>query len=167
MSSLPRAPSAQAKILSLPALARRVARARASRRTVVFTNGCFDLVHAGHVKLLEWAKRQGDLLIVAVNSDRSVRVLSKGPGRPLMHERDRALLVAALGCVDAVTIFSDPTPRRLIERLIPDVLVKGADWGAEEIVGAGVVKRHGGRIVRVPLLKGYSTTGLIERIRRG
>ena len=166
MNFSPRAPSARSKIVSLPALARRIVRARAQGRTVVFTNGCFDLVHAGHVKLLEWAKRHGDLLIVAVNSDRSVRALRKGPGRPLMRERDRALLIAALACVDYVTLFSDPTPRRLIERLVPDVLVKGADWGAGEIIGADLVKRRGGRIIRVPLLKGYSTTRLIERLKR-
>jgi rfaE bifunctional protein nucleotidyltransferase chain/domain len=130
---------------------------------VVFTNGCFDLVHAGHVKVLERARRLGELLIVGLNSDASVRAL-KGPGRPILHQADRALLLAALTPVDYVVIFNEPTPQRLIERLQPDVLVKGADWGQGAIVGAAVVRARGGRIVRIPLLKGCSTTALIERI---
>jgi D-beta-D-heptose 7-phosphate kinase/D-beta-D-heptose 1-phosphate adenosyltransferase len=133
----------------------------------VFTNGCFDLLHAGHVRVLEQARRLGDLLIVGVNSDRSVRALRKGPGRPLVGERDRALLLAALASVDYVTIFGDPTPLRVIARLRPRILVKGADWGSSEIVGAELVRRAGGRVVRVPLVKGYSTSRLIARIRKG
>ena len=156
--------SAKKKIQSLPALTRRIAQAQAHRRRVVFTNGCFDLFHAGHVTLLERARRLGDLLIVGVNSDRSVRAL-KGPTRPIVSQRDRALLLAALECVDYVTIFNDPTPRRLVERLQPDVLVKGADWGTQQIVGSDVVRRYGGRVVRMPLVKGLSTSRLIERIR--
>ena len=143
-----------------------VRRANARGCRVVFTNGCFDLLHAGHVTLLEHAKRQGDLLIVGLNSDRSVRAL-KGPGRPVFSQRDRALLLAALQSVDYVTIFTERTPQRLIERLRPDVLMKGADWGAGQIVGSDVVRRKGGRIVRFPLLKGSSTTNIIQRIRRG
>lgn len=157
---------ARAKIKSRAALARIVHRANASGRRVVFTNGCFDLLHAGHVALLEHAKRQGDLLIVGLNSDRSVRRL-KGPGRPVLSQRDRALLLAALQMVDYVTVFNEPTPQRLIERLQPDVLMKGADWGASEIVGSDVIRRKGGRVVRCPILKGHSTTKLIQRIRRG
>ncbi len=153
-------------MLSIAALARAVRRAQARGKTVVFTNGCFDLLHAGHVILLERAKRLGDLLIVAINSDRSVRALRKGPNRPITPQRDRARVLSALACVDYVTIFDEPTPQRAIERLQPDVLVKGADWGPWAIVGSDVIRRRGGRVVRLPLLKGYSTTRLIERIRK-
>jgi rfaE bifunctional protein nucleotidyltransferase chain/domain len=128
-------------------------------KRVVFTNGCFDLVHAGHLRVLEWAKGQGDLLVVGLNSDASVRRL-KGPRRPILPLADRAALVAALKPVDFVTWFSEDTPLRLIQRLRPDVLVKGGDWSSDSIVGREVVKS----VVRVPLLKGRSTTGLIERI---
>jgi rfaE bifunctional protein nucleotidyltransferase chain/domain len=158
--------SARSKITSRPALVRAARQAQARRRSVVFTNGCFDLLHAGHVTLLERARRHGDLLVVGLNSDRSVRAI-KGPNRPLVAQRDRALVVAALACVDYVTIFDEDTPHRLIERLQPDVLIKGADWPSAEIVGREVVKRRGGRIVRVRLLRGYSTSRLVERIRQG
>lgn len=158
-------PAARDKIKPLSILAGVVRRANARGRRVVFTNGCFDLLHAGHVTLLEHAKRQGDLLIVGLNSDRSVRAL-KGPGRPVFSQRDRALLLAALQSVDYVTIFTERTPQRLIERLRPDVLMKGADWGAGQIVGSDVVRRKGGRVIRCPILKGYSTTNLIERIKK-
>ena len=151
------------KILSMQALARRVAAAHASHRRVVFTNGCYDLIHAGHVQLLERAKSLGDLLIIGINSDRSVRGL-KGSGRPVVAERDRARLLAALAAVDYVTIFDQPSPQQLIERLKPDVLVKGADWNAAQIVGKDVVQQRGGRVVRIPLRRGYSTTNLIKRI---
>ena len=147
----------------MPALARRVAAAHASHRRVVFTNGCYDLIHAGHVQLLERAKSLGDLLIIGINSDRSVRGL-KGSGRPVVAERDRARLLAALAAVDYVTIFDQPSPQQLIERLKPDVLVKGADWNAAQIVGKDVVQQRGGRVVRIPLRRGYSTTNLIKRI---
>ncbi|MBI3996489.1 MAG: D-glycero-beta-D-manno-heptose 1-phosphate adenylyltransferase [Candidatus Omnitrophica bacterium] len=157
-------PRAARKILSLPALIRRVRRLQSQGRRVVFTNGCFDLVHAGHVTVLERAKRYGDVLVVGVNSDRSVRAL-KGKGRPILNQQDRALLLAALACVDYVTIFSERTPQRVIERLRPNLLVKGADWGAGKIVGRDTVERYGGRVVRVPLLKGSSTSRIIERIR--
>ena len=153
------------KIKSAAALARLVRAAQARGRTVVFTNGCFDLLHAGHVSLLEGARRHGDLLVIGLNSDRSVRTL-KGPHRPLVGQRDRARLLAALASVDYVTIFNDRTPRRLIEQLRPDVLIKGADWGRAAIVGRDAVEARGGRVVRLPLLKGYSTSQLIARIRR-
>lgn len=152
------------KIQPLGALVRRLRSARARGRRVVFTNGCFDLVHAGHVQLLERAKAAGHVLVVAINSDRSVRAL-KGRGRPIMSQRDRARLLAALACVDYVTTFDELTPLRAIERLQPDVLIKGADWGARRIIGREIVERRGGRIVRIPLRKGYSTTALIRRIR--
>jgi D-beta-D-heptose 7-phosphate kinase/D-beta-D-heptose 1-phosphate adenosyltransferase len=134
-------------------------------RTVVFTNGCFDLLHAGHVKLLERAKQCGDLLIVGINSDRSVRAL-KGAGRPIVAVRERALLIAALESVDYVTVFNDATPQRLVKRLRPHVLIKGADWSADQIVGREIVHKAGGRVIRIPLVKGYSTSQLIERIRK-
>lgn len=157
--------SAREKLQSLEPLARIVRRVKVRGQTVVLTNGCFDLLHAGHVKVLERAKRLGDLLIVALNSDASVRRL-KGRARPLIGQRDRALMLAALESVTYVTIFSEDTPRRVIQRLRPDVLVKGADWRTQAIVGRDLVKRWGGRLVRVPLLKGYSTSRLIQRIRR-
>lgn len=160
-------PKAQSKILSAGALKRRVRSAQSRRKKVVFTNGCFDLLHAGHVKLLERCRSFGDLLIVGINSDSSIRRLKKGPGRPILHQKDRALLLAALGCVDYVVIFPEDTPRQLILKIRPDILVKGADWGARNIVGRDVVEKSGGRVVRIPLLKGYSTTNLIERIRKG
>lgn len=157
-------PSALAKVKSLPALARAIQQAKRQGQTVVFTNGCFDLLHPGHVALLERARRLGDVLVVAMNSDRSVRRL-KGPGRPIMPQRDRARVLAALASVDYVTIFDEATPQRLIAQLQPHVLVKGADWGAMQIVGRALVQQGGGRVVRVPLLRGYSTSQLIRRIR--
>ena len=160
-----RAAAARDKIRPLRALAGIVRRASARGRRVVFTNGCFDLLHAGHVKLLEQAKRHGDLLIVGLNSDRSVRAL-KGPGRPIIPQRDRALLLAALQTVDYVAVFNERTPQRLIERLRPHVLMKGVDWGTSQIVGSDVVRRAGGRVIRCPLLKGYSTTAIIQRIKK-
>jgi D-beta-D-heptose 7-phosphate kinase/D-beta-D-heptose 1-phosphate adenosyltransferase len=145
---------------------RQVRRAKAQGRRIVFTNGCFDLLHAGHAQLLERARRLGDLLVVGINSDASIRRLRKGPGRPFVGARDRARLLAALASVDYVTVFSEPTPHRLVARLRPHVLVKGADWGTGEIVGRDIVEAGGGRVVRVPLVKGRSTTTLIQRIRQ-
>jgi len=132
---------------------------------VVFTNGCFDLLHPGHIRCLEEARARGDLLVVAINSDASVRRL-KGPSRPLIPESERAEILAALAAVDYVTIFDQPTPRDLIARLLPDVLVKGGDWGANEIVGRDEVEAAGGSAVSIPLEPGYSTTSLLERVRR-
>jgi len=159
-------PTAARKIRPPAALARLIRRAQTRQSTVVFTNGCFDVLHAGHVALLERAKRCGDLLVVGLNSDRSVRGL-KGPGRPVVPQRERARLLAALESVDYVTIFTEATPARLVSRLRPNVLVKGSDWGADRIVGRAEVERHGGRVIRVPLVKGRSTSGLIARLRRG
>ena len=133
---------------------------------VVFTNGVFDLLHVGHVTLLEAARREGDTLAVGVNSDASVRRLAKGTDRPVVPERERARLLAALACVDCVVLFDEDTPLALIERLRPDVLVKGADYARDAIVGADQVEGWGGRVVRVPLVSGYSTTQLVERLRR-
>ncbi|HVZ19862.1 MAG TPA: D-glycero-beta-D-manno-heptose 1-phosphate adenylyltransferase [Vicinamibacterales bacterium] len=143
------------------ALARTVQR---SGGTVVFTNGVFDLLHPGHVRYLQDARALGDALIVAVNSDRSVRA-NKGPDRPVNPEQERAEVLLALGCVDAVTIFDDDTPQAVIARIQPDVLVKGADWGPDNIVGRDVVEARGGRVVRIELAPGYSTSELIRRVR--
>jgi rfaE bifunctional protein nucleotidyltransferase chain/domain len=141
-----------------------VQRLRARDKTVVFTNGVFDLLHPGHVRYLADARRQGDALIVGVNSDRSVRAI-KGPGRPIFPETERAEVLAALACVDAVCVFDQETPHDIISRLQPDVLVKGADWAANEIVGRDVVEARGGRVVRIPVAEGYSTTTIVERIK--
>jgi rfaE bifunctional protein nucleotidyltransferase chain/domain len=132
--------------------------------TVVFTNGVFDLVHPGHVRYLREARALGDALIVAINSDRSVRA-NKGPGRPINPENERAELLMALDCVDAVTIFDEETPHAMIARIRPDVLVKGADWGADAIVGRDIVEARGGRVVRLRLTEGFSSSQLIERVR--
>lgn len=141
-----------------------VARLRAGRKTVVFTNGVFDLLHPGHVRYLQQARALGDALIVGVNSDRSVRA-NKGPERPLTIEQERAEILEALACVDGAVIFDDETPHRLIEELQPDVLVKGADWAADAIVGRDIVEARGGRVVRVPMARGHSTTAIIRKIR--
>jgi rfaE bifunctional protein nucleotidyltransferase chain/domain len=142
-----------------------VRRTRADGKTVVFTNGVFDILHPGHVRYLRDARALGDLLIVGLNSDRSVRALAKAPGRPITGEGERAEVLAALASVDAVVIFDEDTPHAIISALQPDVLVKGADWGENAIVGRDVVEARGGRVVRLKLADGYSTTSLIERIR--
>ncbi len=150
----------------LEALLERRARWRAEGRRVVFTNGCFDLLHPGHVALLEAARAQGDVLVVGVNSDRSVRQL-KGEGRPVLPEAERRETLLALEAVDAVVVYDEPTPLELIRGLLPDVLVKGADWDERQIVGRDEVVSAGGQVVRVALVPGRSTTLLLERIRRG
>ena len=132
---------------------------------VVFTNGCFELLHAGHVSYLERARSLGDALVVGVNTDASARRLEKGAGRPIVPEHERALLVAALESVDAVSLFDEDTPAELIRALLPAVLVKGADWAAEDVVGRDVVEAAGGRVELVPLVEGRSTSGLMARIR--
>jgi D-beta-D-heptose 7-phosphate kinase/D-beta-D-heptose 1-phosphate adenosyltransferase len=142
-----------------------VTRLRESGKEVVFTNGVFDLLHPGHVRYLERARALGDALIVGLNSDRSVRA-NKGADRPVTPEHERAEIVGALACVDAVVIFDDDTPLVLISALQPDVLVKGADWAEDNIVGRDVVEGRGGRVVRIELAPGFSTTELIRRIRR-
>ena len=151
------------KILSRDALIIRRHQWKDNRRRVVFTNGCFDLLHPGHIRLLEQARALGDVLVVGLNSDGSMQRL-KGPGRPLVPERERAEVMSALEAVDAVTIFEEPTPRELVAALVPDILVKGGDWGENEIVGRAEVEAAGGRVVRIPLLEGYSTSQLIAKI---
>ena len=131
----------------------------------MFTNGVFDLLHPGHVRYLQDARALGDALIVGLNSDRSVRS-NKGPQRPITPESERAEILVALECVDAVAIFDDDTPAEIIRRVQPDVLVKGADWGPDNIVGRDTVEARGGRVVRMPLLEGYSTTELLRRVRK-
>jgi D-glycero-beta-D-manno-heptose 1-phosphate adenylyltransferase len=138
---------------------------RASGKTIVFTNGVFDLLHVGHLRYLQHARALGDVLIVGVNSDRSVREI-KGPSRPITSEVERAEILEALACVDAVVIFDEETPRDLIAALQPDLLVKGADWAEDAIVGREIVEARGGRVVRVAIEPGHSTTKMVDRIRR-
>lgn len=145
-------------------LATALAASRRSGKRIVFTNGCFDLLHVGHVRYLQQARRLGDLLVVALNSDRSVRKI-KGRSRPVQSERDRLEILAALECVDYVTLFDEETPLALIELLQPDVLVKGGDWPAAQIVGRDSVERRGGRVATIRYVEGASTTGLIRKIR--
>jgi rfaE bifunctional protein nucleotidyltransferase chain/domain len=134
-------------------------------KKIVFTNGCFDLLHPGHVKLLEQARSLGDTLIVGINSDGSVR-RNKGVNRPVMPERERAEILAGLAAVDYVVVFDEATPRELIAEIVPNILVKGSDWGADEIVGREDVEGAGGRVVSIPVEPGFSTTNLILRIQR-
>lgn len=152
------------EILTLEEAILRFGREKRNGRRIVFTNGCFDLLHPGHIGSLEQARSLGDALIVGLNSDASVRQL-KGAGRPVLSERERAEILAALECVDAVVIFDAPTPREVIARLLPDILVKGGDWPGDQIVGREEVEAAGGRVVPIPLAPGYSTTNLVQRIR--
>lgn len=138
---------------------------RGGQGQVVFTNGVFDLLHPGHVELLEAARREGDALVVGVNTDASVKRLGKGAERPVVGEAARARVLAGLAAVDCVVLFDDDTPLRLIQALEPDVLVKGADYGRDRIVGADWVEARGGRVVRVPVVTGFSTSALVERLR--
>jgi rfaE bifunctional protein nucleotidyltransferase chain/domain len=151
-------------ILSLEELLRVRAGLRAEGRRLVFTNGCFDILHVGHVRYLADARALGDALLVAINSDASVRAL-KGANRPVMSEDERAEILAALSSVDFVTVFDDQSPRSLIAEVLPDVLVKGGDYRPEEIHGREEVERAGGRVLSLPFVEGASTTGIIERIR--
>ena len=153
------------KILSMEALLRRFGRPRGG--TVVFTNGVFDLLHRGHVEYLCAARALGDALVVGLNTDASVRRLGKGEDRPINTEADRAMVLAGLACVDAVTTFDDDTPRALIAALLPDVLVKGGDYTVDTIVGADEVRAAGGRVEVIPLLPGRSTTRILQRARGG
>ena len=142
-----------------------VARLRSTGRSIVFTNGVFDVLHPGHVRYLADARTHGDVLIVGINSDRSVKALDKAPDRPDTSEAERAEVLSALASVDAVVIFDEETPLEVVSALRPDVLVKGADWAADAIVGRDVVERHGGRVVRIPLVPGYSTSSILDKVR--
>ena len=160
----PQAGAGLGRVVTQDELILHVAEAKRNARRVVFTNGCFDLLHPGHIRGFEQASALGDLLIVAVNSDSSVRFL-KGADRPVLPQQERAEILAALAAVDYVVIFDELTPRELISRVVPDVLVKGGDWGSGEIEGREEVEAAGGRVVSIPLEPGYSTTAMIERIR--
>ena len=154
------------RVLPAAAAAAFASDVRARHGTVVFTNGVFDLLHPGHIRYLRDARALGDALIVAINSDRSVR-RNKGPQRPINPQAERAEVLAALEMVDAVTIFDEETPHEIIAAIQPDVLVKGADWGADNIVGRDLVEARGGRVVRMKLAPGYSTTSLVDKVRFG
>ncbi len=154
-------PKANPKILDLPSLSAAVNRRRKAGQKMVFTNGCFDILHAGHVSYLESARHMGDYLVVGLNSDKSVRKI-KGPGRPVNHEAMRAHVLAGLAAVDYVVIFDDPTPLHLIQTIIPNILVKGADWKEKDIVGAETVKNAGGRIARIPFVYDTSTSRILK-----
>jgi rfaE bifunctional protein nucleotidyltransferase chain/domain len=155
------------KVTDWEAAARWVRSLQEEGRKVVFTNGCFDLLHPGHVAYLEAARSLGDALVVGVNTDTSVKRLEKGPGRPVTPEGDRARVLAALTCVDQVVLFGEDTPLELITALKPDILVKGGDYALSEIVGREVVEARGGRVLALPFVPGYSTTALLASIRSG
>jgi D-beta-D-heptose 7-phosphate kinase/D-beta-D-heptose 1-phosphate adenosyltransferase len=155
--------NAAEKVLDRNTLKEKVDSLRRAGSRVVFTNGCFDLIHIGHVRYLQEARELGDCLVVAVNSDSSVKQI-KEPGRPIIPEGQRAEVVAALGCVDWVTIFDEPDPLDLIRLLKPDVLVKGTDWSEEEIIGAPEVREAGGQVLRIPLVPGSSTSVILEKV---
>ncbi len=143
-----------------------VERARAEDKRIVFTNGVFDILHPGHIRYLRDARGLGDLLIVGINSDRSVRALAKAPDRPINPESERAEVLSALRSVDAVVTFDEDTPHEIIAAIEPDILVKGADWGADAIVGRDIVEARGGKVVRIALAEGYSTTKILDRMRQ-
>src|SRR5215216_7151041 len=151
------------KILEREELIRERERLRREGKRLVFTNGCFDLLHPGHVRYLSQARELGDALVVALNSDQSVQAI-KGKGRPILSERERAEVMAALEAVDYVTIFDEETPRELIASLLPDILVKGGDWTPEQIVGREEVEAAGGKVLSLPYVEGFSTTDIIKRI---
>jgi D-beta-D-heptose 7-phosphate kinase/D-beta-D-heptose 1-phosphate adenosyltransferase len=153
------------KVQTLAGLKPILSRQKKSAKKVVFTNGCFDILHKGHIRILQKARDFGDILVVGMNTDASVKKI-KGPGRPVNFERDRADVLSALACVDFVVFFSEPTPEKLIHALHPDFLVKGGDWKKKDIVGASFVQSYGGKVRTIPFVKGFSTTGLLEKISR-
>ena len=151
------------KIISLPGLKRKVRRLKQNGKRIVFTNGCFDILHYGHVKYLQDARNQGDYLVVAVNSDSSIKKI-KAKNRPVIGQSDRLKTVAALASVDFVVLFNEDNPLRLIKALKPDILIKGADWSKQKIIGADFVASYGGKVLTVNLVKGRSTSALIKKI---
>lgn len=153
------------KLTTLKALQRKLSAARNRGQKIVFTNGCFDILHKGHTSYLSKAKELGDILVVGLNSDASVRRI-KGPERPLNDEKDRAEVLSALSSVDHVLIFREETPLKLIQALRPQVLVKGGDWKKKDVIGGSFVEAHGGRVRLIPYIRGFSTTGLLEKIRK-
>jgi D-beta-D-heptose 7-phosphate kinase/D-beta-D-heptose 1-phosphate adenosyltransferase len=154
---------ASEKVLSQAELVHALEERRRRGETVAFTNGCFDILHAGHARFLQFARAQGDLLVVGLNSDESVKTI-KGPSRPIVGERERASLLAALACVDYVVLFDEDTPAALINRVLPDILVKGEDWREKGVVGREAVEARGGKVVLAPLVEGLSTTAVVKRI---
>ncbi|NTV29021.1 MAG: D-glycero-beta-D-manno-heptose 1-phosphate adenylyltransferase [Candidatus Omnitrophica bacterium] len=155
------------KIVTAPILRKLIARYRKAGKTVAFTNGCFDILHYGHVSYLEAARKDDSrILIIGLNSDRSVRAQNKGPERPIVPQSERARVLAALACVDHVVLFNEPTPQKLIETLGPDVLIKGADWKGKPVAGADAVRSKGGRVEFIKYLPGLSTTNIIQKIGR-
>ena len=153
------------KLKSLKQLLSLLSKARKSRKKIVFTNGCFDLLHVGHIRYLEQAKKLGDILVIGLNSDASVRRL-KGPERPVTLERERAEVLSALACVDYLVLFSDATPEKLIHAICPHFLVKGGDWKKKDIVGSDFVESQGGIVRALPYIQGFSTTGLLKKIKQ-
>jgi D-beta-D-heptose 7-phosphate kinase/D-beta-D-heptose 1-phosphate adenosyltransferase len=151
------------KIVKLKELVHKISTLREYGRTIVFTNGCFDILHVGHVRYLAAARSEGDVLVVGLNSDESTRSI-KQENRPIVSQDQRAEVLAGLGCVDYITVFNEPDPLKLIQALKPDVLVKGADWEEEDIIGADVVKDRGGKVVRIDVVPDISTSRIIERI---
>jgi rfaE bifunctional protein nucleotidyltransferase chain/domain len=151
------------KILKIADIVQKANTLRRSGKRLVFTNGCFDILHAGHIRYLAAARSKGDLLVVGLNSDESVKII-KDPHRPIMNQEQRAEILAGLWCVDYITIFNEPDPLKLIKVIMPDVLVKGADWREQDIIGADVVKAGGGEVVRVSVVPDISTSRIIERI---
>ena len=153
------------KVYTQAELVKELAKRREHGSRIVFTNGCFDLLHVGHIRYLQAARRFGDLLVVGVNSDASVRTLDKGDRRPLVPEGQRAEVVAALACVDYVVLFDEPDPKSLIAAIQPDVLAKGGDWKPDEVIGRDIVERRGGTLRIIPLVPDVSTTTLLRKIR--
>ena len=154
----------RSKIKSILELQRLIAAAQSEGRIVVFGNGCFDLIHVGHVRYLQGAKALGDLLVVGINSDASVKII-KGPDRPIHNQVDRATVLGAMESVDCITVFDEPDPLKLIEKVRPDVLVKGRDWEKKGVVGADFVRSYGGKVVLAPLVEGKSSTQVIEKMK--
>lgn len=154
----------KSKIVTKENALRSINAAKQSGKKIVFTNGCFDIIHPGHVDYLSQARDLGDLLILGLNTDNSVKRLNKAPNRPINKELERAMVLAALGCIDIIVLFDEETPYDLINFLKPDVLVKGNDYKAEEIVGYDIVTANGGKVITIPFLDGFSTTNLIKRI---
>ena len=153
------------KLKSLPQLLPLLSKARKSGKKIVFTNGCFDLLHVGHIRYLRQAKSLGDLLVIGLNADASVRRL-KGPRRPVTRQAERAEVLSALECVDHLVLFSEDTPEKLIRLVCPDFLVKGGDWKKKDIVGAGFIESQGGKVRSLPYIEGFSTTGLLKKIKQ-
>jgi len=152
------------KIKNLPELKKEIEALKAQGQRIVFTNGCFDLLHPGHIRYLYAARQMGDYLVVALNTDRSVKII-KGANRPIQSQDERTELLAALSFVDAVVLFDEDNPLMVIQQLVPNVLVKGGDWTEDRIIGADVVKKTGGVVKSLPFVTGYSTSALIEKIR--